>query len=489
MKREVLFMDISVLKLKLNEVDTDLLVIPVFEDKKCELDNIKEFYDYAKENLDFSGKYLEITTLPTFEKLKTKMILFVGLGKKSEFDLNKLRIVASKVCQNAANKKGINSISFHATDLDMDLIVASQNISEGAIIGTYKFDKYKSDKKENEKITKLYIIVPEENINVKSINEAILIASAVNNARNLINEPAEVITPSALANLALNINGLETKVYNAAQCKDMGMGAFLAVGQGSRHEPQFIHMRYIPQTEKKATIAIVGKGITFDSGGLDIKPPASMLDMKGDMAGAATVLSIMELLPAIMPQIEVHGIIAACENMPDAASYKPGDVLVAMNGKTIEVDNTDAEGRLTLADALCFAENLNPDVIIDIATLTGACCVALGKIASGLLGNNEDLLKNLKTKASEVGEYLWEMPMFEEYFDDLKSDIADFKNAGSRYGGTSAAALFLNKFVKNTPWAHIDIAGTSILNKPLREYSKGPTGVGVRTILNYIKNF
>jgi len=479
-------MDISVVNLCLNDVKADALVIPVFEDVECDRLEVKEFYNYAKDNQGLSAKFSEIIVLPTYDKLSAKNIIFLGLGKKEEFSLNKLRVVASKVAQKAQAMKKTTVVAFCLDGLFESICSVAKNVVEGALIGTYKFDKYKSEKKEDEKLAQLILISNNESDANCGMERAKIIASAVNNARDLINEPAEVITPAKLAQMAQAIDGLEVKVYNRDECKDMGMGAFLAVGQGSRHEQKFIHMKYTPSGEKRKTVALIGKGITFDSGGLDIKPPASMLDMKGDMAGAAAVLSIMQRINELKPDVEVHGIIAACENMPDAVSYKPGDVLVAMNGKTIEVDNTDAEGRLTLADALCFAENLKPDAIIDIATLTGACCVALGKVASGLLGNDSDLISTLKNKSEEVGEYLWEMPMFDEYFEDLKSEIADFKNAGSRYGGTSAAALFLKKFVKDTPWAHLDIAGTSIVTKSLREYTKGPTGVGVRTLINYV---
>lgn len=481
-------MDIFVVNNNLSKLNADVLVTPVFENADFNNAELNEFYSYSKNNQGLTGKFSEMVLLPTFDKMQIKNILFLGLGKKEEFTPNKLRVVASKALQKTLAMKQTNKVAFAISNLLDCACMTAKCVTEGAIIGTYKFDKYKSEKNETEKISELFLISENTNDAQIGVDLAQTIANAVNNARNLINEPAEVITPQKLAQMALEIEGLDVKVYNKDECKDMGMGAFLAVGQGSRHEPQFIHMKYTPANSNGKTIALIGKGITFDSGGLDIKPPASMLDMKGDMAGAAAILSVMKTLSILKPEVEIHGIIAACENMPDAASYKPGDVLVAMNGKTIEVDNTDAEGRLTLADALCFAENLKPDAIIDIATLTGACCVALGKVASGLLGNDKELLDTLKNRAEEVGEYLWEMPMFEEYFEDLKSDIADFKNAGSRYGGTSAAALFLKKFVKNTPWAHLDIAGTSILTKSMREYTKGPTGVGVRTILNYIMN-
>ena len=220
---------------------------------------------------------------------------------------------------------------------------------------------------------------------------------------------------------------------------------------------------------------------------MDLKPPASMLTMRDDMSGAACVLGVMSALAKLKPELEVHGIIAACENMPGNNAYKPGDILTAKNGKTIEVDNTDAEGRLTLADALCYASELGVDEVIDIATLTGACMVALGTVASGIMGNDEDMIARLIHTAKESGERFWELPMYPEYMDSLKSDIADMKNTGSRNGGASAAGVFLQEFVSGPKWCHIDIAGTAFLEKPQNEFIYGATGAGVRTLLNYLK--
>ena len=303
--------------------------------------------------------------------------------------------------------------------------------------------------------------------------------------RNLANEPAEYATPTKLAEVAKSL-GLETKIYDRKDCEKMGMGAFLAVARGSQQEPKFIHIKYTPKNPAKR-IAIIGKGLCFDSGGMDLKPASSMLTMRDDMSGAACILGVMSKIKEFSPNIEVHGIIAACENMIGPNAYKPGDILKAKNGKTIEIDNTDAEGRVTLADALCYACELNVDEVIDIATLTGACMVALGTHASGIMGNNKDLVNRLIQVGAKSGERYWEMPMYPEYFDSLKSEIADMKNSGARWGGTSAAGLFLQNFVTdNVKWAHLDVAGTAFLDKPQKEFIAGATGVGVRTLLNYI---
>jgi leucyl aminopeptidase len=313
------------------------------------------------------------------------------------------------------------------------------------------------------------------------------IADAMNFTRDLANEPAAYATPSKLADIAQSIEGVETRVFEKEQIKQMGMGAFYAVARGSEEPPKFIHMKYTSPTPLKK-IAIIGKGLCFDSGGLDLKPASSMLTMRDDMSGAACVLGIMKVLNKFKPDIEVHGIIAACENMPGCDAYKPGDILTAKNGKTIEVDNTDAEGRLTLADALCYACELGVDEVIDIATLTGACMVALGSIASGVMGNDEDMIRKVIDTAKESGEKYWELPMFEEYMNGLKSDIADMKNIGGRNAGSATAACFLNRFVeKNTKWAHIDIAGMDLTDGSKAMYPKGASGFGVLLLNKFME--
>ena len=310
------------------------------------------------------------------------------------------------------------------------------------------------------------------------------ICRAMKVARDIANEPASFATPSKLVEIAESFE-LDTKIYDKEECEEMRMGAYLAVAKGSSEAPYFIHMKHTCENPKKK-IALIGKGICFDSGGLDIKPPASMLTMKDDMSGAACVLGVMSVIKEFNPNVEVHGIIAACENMPGCSAYKPGDILTAKNGKTIEVDNTDAEGRLTLADALCYACELGVDEVIDIATLTGACMVALGTQAAGIMGNDSELVKNLIATAEKNGERYWELPMWEEYGESLKSDIADMKNTGSRWGGAQTAGVFLQKFVKDVKWAHIDIAGVAFLESAHKELGKGASGAGVRTLLNYL---
>ena len=348
------------------------------------------------------------------------------------------------------------------------------------MIGNYKFDKYKSDKEENEQETTIFL-----NIDENVLKTAKITISAMETARNLANESASVMTPTKLAEIAQGL-GLNTRVYSGYEIEEMNMGAFSAVAKGSSEDPKFIHITYSPKDAKKK-IAIIGKGITFDSGGLNIKPASSMLTMRDDMSAAACVIGVMSKLKELNAQVEVHGIIAACENMPGCSAYKQGDVLTARNGKTIEVDNTDAEGRLTLADALCYACELEVDEVIDLATLTGACMVALGTQAAGIFGNDQDLIDRLINSADKAGERYWQLPMYKEYGETLKSEMADMRNSGSRWGGASSAAIFLQNFVKEgQKWAHIDIAGVAFLDSAQKYYTKGATGAGVRALINYI---
>lgn len=451
--------------------ECDILMVNMFEGQKTS-NNIAN--EYAINEDKFEGKFNTTYLLQTYGKIPARKVLVVGLGKEQDLDNNKIREVIAKATKKAIQMKA-KTIAIDFSDINFDY---ADMISEGAMIGDYAFDKYRTEKKDH--IETLYT-----NLDKAKIEKGQKRAEAMEFTRNLANEPAEYATPTKLAEVAKNL-GLETKIYDRKDCEKMRMGAFLAVARGSYQEPKFIHIKYAPKNPAKR-IAIIGKGLCFDSGGMDLKPASSMLTMRDDMSGAACILGVMSKLKEFSPNIEVHGIIAACENMIGSNAYKPGDILRAKNGKTIEIDNTDAEGRVTLADALCYACELNVDEVIDIATLTGACMVALGTHASGIMGNNKDLVNRLIQVGAKSGERYWEMPMYPEYFDSLKSEIADMKNSGARWGGTSAAGLFLQNFVTDkVKWAHIDVAGTAFLDKPQKEFIAGATGIGVRTLLNYI---
>lgn len=461
------------IKVSQNVKDTpvEVLVINKFEGEKTseELANT-----YAVDKDHFEGKFGQTYLLHTLGKIPADKILIIGFGKKEEFDHNKMRVAVAK------SIKKLQQIKAKKAAFDFDVNVDyGKSAAIGAMIADYAYDKYKSEKAHH--LDEITFARFSEN----DLNEGIIFGEAMKFTRDLANTPAQIATPTKLSEIAKELEGIETKVFDKEEIARMGMGAYLAVGQGSVQPPKFIHMKYTGKNVKKK-IALIGKGICFDSGGLDIKPASSMLTMKDDMSGAACILGVMRALSKLKPDMEVHGIIAACENMPSGSSYKPGDILTAKNGKTIEIDNTDAEGRLTLADALCYACELGVDEVIDIATLTGACMVALGTVASGIMGNDEEMINRVIETAKESGETFWQLPMFKEYFDSLRSDIADMKNTGSRNGGASAAGLFLQQFVKDTKWCHIDIAGTAYIEKPQKEFIAGATGAGVRTLLNYV---
>ena len=465
-------MEIKVLN-DAKELKTEVLVINKFEGEKTlnELAN-----KFAVEKDKFEGKFGQTYLLQTLGQDNADKILIVGFGKKDEFNAPKMTETVAKAV------KKLQQIHAKKACFDFDVMCDyGKSAAIGAYIADYAFDKYKS-----EKSTKVDEITFTK-FSKAEVEEGIIYGEAMKLTRDLANEPAAYATPTKLAEVAQNIEGITTEVFDKDEIERMNMGAYLAVAKGSIQPPKFIHMKYTGKNPKKR-IAIIGKGLCFDSGGMDLKPASSMLTMRDDMSGAACVLGVMSALAKLQSELEVHGIIAACENMPGNGAYKPGDILTAKNGKTIEVDNTDAEGRLTLADAICYASELGVDEIIDIATLTGACMVALGTSVSGIMGNDEDMIANIIRTAKNSGEKFWELPLYPEYKDSLKSDIADMKNTGSRYGGASAAGVFLKEFVSgNAKWAHIDIAGTAFLEKPQKEFISGATGVGVRTLLNYLK--
>ncbi len=452
------------------DIQCDVLVVSKFEGKETSNPLLNRF---APET--FTGKKGQTFLIHTQNEYPSTYILGLGLGKAGALDNSTITESVAKAVKKCVEIKA-KSIAF---DIDTNFAYEVALVI-GVSIANYHFDKYKN--KKEHRISEIYL----SNVAPEGVNAAKTISDSIKLARNLANEPAAFATPSKLAEIAQGLEGLETVIYDEPKIRELGMGAYLAVAQGSTQPPKFIHMKYIPQNPKKR-IAIIGKGLCFDSGGLDIKPASSMLTMKHDMSGAAAVLGVMKAIGKIRPDVEVHGIIAACENMPSGASYKPGDILTAKNGKTIEVDNTDAEGRLTLADALCYACELGVDEIIDIATLTGACIVALGTATSGIMGNNDEFVKDIIETGKYSGEKFWQLPMWQEYRDNMDSDVADMKNTGTRNGGASAAGMFLKEFVTDdVKWAHLDVAGTAFMDKPYKEFIKGATGVGVRTILNYI---
>ena len=437
-----------------------------------------------------TGKFQETFKYSINEKLK---VVLIGLGKKADFTRKRYSqciVNAAKIAKTLTKNQ---SVAFEAVETVQKTFNQKDMIVLGLCalrIGFYEFNKYLS-RKTNE-IETVEIIC---NSATQEIEQGALIGAytsfAMKFTKDLVNESAQVVTPQYVANLAAEIakeHNLKAEILEKDEIKKLGMNAFLAVGQGSVNEPRFIHLTYCPAATPRKKVALIGKGITFDAGGMNIKPATSMLTMKCDMTGAATVLGIIQAMSKLKSDIELHAICALCENMTSGSAYKQGDVLTAMNGKTIEVTNTDAEGRITLADALSFCDTLDVDEVIDIATLTGAVTAALGNNITAVLGNNQKQIDKFLEISAKSAENTWQMPILEELKDNLKSEIADFKNTGGRAAGTSTAAWFLSNFTKSNKWLHLDIAGTAYLEKSNRETSFGPTGVMVRSLINYLLN-
>jgi len=438
---------------------------------------------------EIKGKFGEVNIVHTFGKLPAKIVAIAGLGKQQDFNADKIRGVAGEFCRTLRklNCRKIATI-LHGAGMDgLGLESSTEAITEGSLLGLYSFTRYK--KPEYGDIEEILIVVREEKkipILELAIGKGKLVASATNLARDMVNEPANYMTPSQMAEAAKEIANqynLNVKVYEREDMEAMGMGALLGVAEGSNQPPKLITLSYKGDKRSDKALGFLGKGITFDSGGISIKPSEGMGDMKDDIAGAAAVMTALGAIAQLNPKINVTAIIPTTENLPSGTALKPGDVLKAMNGKTIEVISTDAEGRLILADALSYAHKLGLSPIIDLATLTGACRVALGTLYSGVFGNDQDLIDKIIKAAKKTGERMWQMPMPEEYKEQNKSEIADVKNTGNRYGGAITAALFLAEFVDNNSWVHIDIAGTAFSSKESGYIIKGATGVGVRTLV------
>jgi len=439
----------------------------------------------------FQGKAGSVTHLHSNGRLPARRVVVVGLGKRAETTPETVRRAAAAGLRRARDL-GARAVATEVLGDRLPARARAQAVVEGAVLGTYTFDRYKREK--NDKQVQTLQLVEPDGRQRREVAEGVrrgeVFAAATWLARDLINAPANDVTPTHLAKVAADLAkdaGLGVEVFEQADCRKMGMGAFLGVAAGSEQPPKFIHLTYTPKGRSRRRVAVIGKGITFDSGGLDLKTAEGMLRMKNDMSGAAAVLGIMKALPQLRPAVEVHGLIAATENMPSGTATRPGDVLRAMNGTTIEIGNTDAEGRLTLADAICYAsQKVGADEIIDMATLTGACVVALGPLCSGLFANDQALAARLLAAAQTAGERVWQLPLIEEYRENLKSDVADLNNVGPRGGGAITAGLFLKEFAGDKPWAHLDIAGPAFMEKDTPLGPKGATGYAVRTILTYL---
>jgi leucyl aminopeptidase len=439
---------------------------------------------------EFKGKSGETTWLrsPSNTPIARKLVL-VGLGKPESWTLESLRQATAAIARTAQKQK-TKSVAIALPLCNQDAALTAEAIVEGAVLSLHQDNRFKSETENGSKLHVEQIELLGLGVQEGAITKAQQICEGVILARELVNAPANVVTPMSLADTAAELAqdlGLTLEVLEKEACEALGMGAFLGVAQASEMPPKFIHLTYKPSGTPTRKLAIIGKGLTFDSGGLNIKPTGSGIEtMKMDMGGSAATLGAAKVVGLLKPDVEVHFIVAATENMISGRAIHPGDVLTASNGKTIEINNTDAEGRLTLADALVFAEKLGVDAIVDLATLTGACVVALGNEIAGVWSPQDELATALLSASDQAGEKMWRMPLEDKYFDGLKSMIADMKNTGPRPGGSITAALFLKQFVKETPWVHLDIAGPVWTEKESGYHNAGATGFGVRTLVNWV---
>ena len=479
------------------EVETECLAVVVLD--RGEKDKSDVFVDLsdaavqaaAKDVIasgEVTGKPLETTLLHKPVGMKAKRLLLVGGGKAAKFSAADLRKLAGAAVR-TLKSRGLRSFAFAAPQ-SVDAAEATKAIVEGAFVGNFEPDYYKSDRKD-QKIDALTVVAKGDL--QKALDEARIIGESQNFVRDLVNEPSNRMTPTILADRAKKMCqevGLKCEVYGADKIKEMKMGAFWSVAQGSDEPPTLIVMRYEPSgAPEKPVLGLVGKGITFDTGGISIKPADGMEKMKYDMAGGATMIGAMRAIALLKPKVKVIGIVCATENMPSGKAQKPGDVQIAMSGKSIEIINTDAEGRLVLADGLFYARQLGCTHLVDAATLTGAVVVALGYANAGIFANDQGMYERFHKANDEAGEKMWRLPLDDEYKENIKSSIADIVNSGGRWGGAINAAMFLKEFAEDTPWIHLDIAGTAWMEDQKPWIAKGPSGIALRSLVEFVKSF
>jgi len=440
---------------------------------------------------EVTGKIFETTLLHRPAKLKAKRLLLLGGGKAKSFTASDLRKLAGAVVR-FLKPKGIRSFAFLAPE-STKTDDAVKAIVEGAFVGNFDPDTYKSDRKD-QKIDAVTVVARGDQTRLqKTMDDARIVGESQNFTRELVNEPSNRMTPTILAERARKMAqevGLKVEVYGADKLKELKMGAFWGVSQGSDEPPALIVLRYDPaDAPPTPVLGLVGKGVTFDTGGISIKPADGMEKMKYDMAGAAAMIGAMRAIALLKPKVRVTAIICATENMPSGKAQKPGDIQIAMSGKSIEIINTDAEGRLVLADGLCYARQLGCTHLIDAATLTGAVVVALGYVNAGVFANDEKMYERFSRALEKAGEKFWRLPLDDEYKENIRSNIADIVNSGARWGGAVNAAMFLKEFAEDTPWLHLDIAGTAWMEENKPWIAKGPSGIAVRSLVEFAREF
>lgn len=484
-------MKVRLIKTAWDSVECDALIVPIFQNEDLSqglaaaIDRkLNGLLSELKASEEWQGKAGEINVLYKPASLKVGRLILLGAGKRDQYDCSAIRNLLMQVVRRLKSSK-LKRITFYRRSA-LEPALAAQAAAEGIILATYDGDDYKTEDRSKNFIEEA-LLATDQDFDAAQVEEAIgrgqILAEATNSARRLVNEPGNRVNPPVLAEKARELAqacGLEIEVLSVAEMKKKKMNAILAVAQGSDNPAQFIVLKHRGADPTEKPIVFIGKGVTFDSGGLSLKPAQSMEEMKSDKAGACAVLGAMQAIARLQVKKNVIGLIPAVENLPSGKAQRPGDVIESMSGKTIEVVNTDAEGRLILADALHYALGLEPRYVIDIATLTGACVVALGHVRAGLFCNNEDLFETILRAAQRTGEKFWRLPLDEDYRKEIKSEIADMKNVGSRWGGAITAAKFLQEFVGETPWCHIDMAGVDLFKEAPE--GKGATGFGVRTL-------
>jgi leucyl aminopeptidase len=489
---------VKVERSKIDQKQTPLLVIGVFEGDpdfphSKDLDSaISSSVRETLENKEFRGTFGSSILIYTLGKGPIKKIMLLGLGKREKFTDESARICAGKATRKARDL-GIKEFSIlQFSNLDEGLI---EVMIEGIALALYSFDKYKESKEPSSKIEEVTILINSDSPRFQSVVEkSNLVVEAVNFARDIGNLPPNDCPPAHLASIAISLAqdyGMKVRVMDRYELENMGMGGIVAVGKGSNNPPKLIVLEYTGTADpQQKPYLLVGKAVTFDTGGISIKPSEKMDEMKFDKCGGCTVLAVMRAIASMKLGVNVVGIVPSVENMPSATSYRPGDIIRMYNGKSVEVLNTDAEGRMILADALSYGiATYTPKAVIDLATLTGAAIIALGANVAALIGSNKQLIDRLCKLSDKTGEKMWELPLYDEYHDQIKSTYADIKNIGGRPGGAITAAAFLSNFVNDVPWVHIDIAGTAWIQEGTHEKSynpRGATGFGVRTLVKLL---
>ncbi len=506
--KEIIHVKLRTRTIDFSGCKTDILTVGMFSDVK-ELDKLNKELDGKLNGAisrliklgDFNGKDGTIAVVYTDGRIGAERLLLVGLGEKKKATLDTVRKAAATAAKRSVESKAQTlSLALHkAFGASFDLAAMGQACAEGAYFGSYRYDEFVTEN-EDGRLGKLDVELIDPDLAKtlklkKGLLSGTVVGKAQSYARTLANRPANVVNPAELAAVAKGLvrgsKRLRCTVLDEKQMAAKGMGGVLAVGSGSQSKPRFIILEYKPAGKVPASqpkVALVGKAITFDSGGISIKPSANMEEMKLDKSGGTAVLGTMKAVAELALPVHVMGIVPAAENMPSGTSYRPGDIVKTFSGKSVEVQNTDAEGRMILCDALNYAVKQNCDVIIDIATLTGACVVALGKYMAGLMGNDEGLAKQLQKAAESSGEKVWPMPSGEEYAKEMKSKIADLKNIGSKWGGACTAAAFLGQFIGDKKWAHLDIAGVWSFDKATEFAAEGASGFGVRLLTTFLTN-